>query len=596
VFAPISFFSFLLILSSSLPNGIRVAEIPAEGDSAQIVAGYTAAGLTALSTTNAARALELTAYAAGGNVEFFEETGRTGFRITVPQWARPMFADAIAALFREVPKEEANSKRRPDDFRAKVEDEIREALLGYTPQVSEYATDKAFLLMTGPIPENLQRSLEQIPARPSKVQDTAATRLSADRIFRFKPDSPTGAVILAAPVTGIYYKDWYSVLFLDRLMRRVLPVRVTTALWLTLNPYYYRLEVAVPAGQFAETVEDNLLQEIQRLQLTRASTMDLEAARRDARAYLESKYVREWFASQDLSSRREEGIQWISEMTADDMRVAARDLLGTTNRVIASWSPKAKQTSVDVEDLAGNSPVPSSRAGERAGGGPAEGTPAQPVPLAAFPPHTHPPQSRAFPERLASGVSLITGNVNAVFVSGGALTRFDEFNAQTLQAFQRYAPARILVFSPSASMDRARQLWNTFKGANAGDAPAPRGAVSGGDLPALFLLKVMLDRKVIESGWSHEVELRISASDGSALQIQADATKRSQILEWIKRIASEKPSDAEMAWVREVAIHRLDTVRTDLQSLIWERDPQGVLQNLETVGAGHIQDVARIYF
>jgi hypothetical protein len=51
-----------------------------------------------------------------------------------------------------------------------------------------------------------------------------------------------------------------------------------------------------------------------------------------------------------------------------------------------------------------------------------------------------------------------------------------------------------------------------------------------------------------------------------------------------------------MAWAREVAIHRLGTIQADLQALTWERDPQGVMQDLKTVSTGHVQDVARIYF
>jgi len=596
VFAPIFFISALLFLSASLPNGIRLAEIPADGAAAQIVVGYAAGGLTGLSSAKAERPLELTAYAAGGNIEFFEELGRTGFRITVPQWAGPMFADPLGAFFREVPEEKGNAKRSSDDFRARVEDEIRDTLLGYARQIPDYSTDKAFLLMTGPIPENLQRRLEEIPKRTSKSPgETRATHLSADRSLRFMSDLPTGAVILATPVTTVYYKEWYSFLFLDRLIRRVVKLSTTTALPLTINPYYYRLEVPVPAGQFPESVEDNLLQEIQRLQFARASATDLEAARREARAYLESRYVREWFTSQDIPTRREEGIQWINEMTADDLRAAARDLLGPTNRVIATWPPKAKVTSVDVEPLERS--VPPSKDTERAGATPNEGLQSQPLTPVPFPPHNHSPQARSVPERLASGVSLVASNVNAAFVSGGSLTRFDrEPDADTLKGFQRYSADRILVFSTSSSMDRARRFWNSFKGANTREGGGLKGAVSSGDLPALFLLKVMLDRKIIESGWSHDTELRISAADGATLNIQADAAKRSQILAWIKRIAAEKPSDAEMAWAREVAIHRLDTVQVDLQSLIWERDPQGVLQDLDTVGAGHVQDVARTYF
>ena len=32
-----------------------------------------------------------------------------------------------------------------------------------------------------------------------------------------------GAVIFASPIPGMYYKEWYSVLLLDRLIRRMVP-------------------------------------------------------------------------------------------------------------------------------------------------------------------------------------------------------------------------------------------------------------------------------------------------------------------------------------------------------------------------------------
>ena len=47
---------------------------------------------------------------------------------------------------------------------------------------------------------------------------------------------------------------------------------------------------------------------------------------------------------------------------------------------------------------------------------------------------------------------------------------------------------------------------------------------------------------------------------------------------------------------REVAIHRFDTVRPDLQALTWERDPQGTIQDIETIVPKFVQDVAQIYF
>jgi hypothetical protein len=205
--------------------------------------------------------------------------------------------------------------------------------------------------------------------------------------------------------------------------------------------------------------------------------------------------------------------------------------------------------------------------------------------------------STSLPERLTSGVSLVAGTTNAVFVSGATMTRFDrELMAEDLKAFQQYRSDRILVLTPAASMDRARQLWTAFKGSTTGETRTSRGKVSSGDLSALFVLKTILDLKVIESGWWRDVSLRIDAGEGSTLQIQATEQQRAQILNWIKTVAATPPADAYFAWAREVAMHRFDSVLADLQALTWERDPQGMVADLEAVSPQHVQDVARIYF
>src|SRR5262249_19656170 len=170
----------------------------------------------------------------------------------------------------------------------------------------------------------LRDSLAAIPSRPSKTKsDVAVTRLQAERTLRFKSDLESGGVVFAVPTPAIYYKEWYSILLLDRVIRRVVPLSVVSELQLATHPYYYRLEVTVPAGQFPEPVEDTLLQELQRLQFARAEPNVLDQAKSDARTYLESKQAMEWFASAGIPERRTEGIEWIQAMTADDVRVAA---------------------------------------------------------------------------------------------------------------------------------------------------------------------------------------------------------------------------------------------------------------------------------
>jgi len=177
------------------------------------------------------------------------------------------------------------------------------------------------------------------------------------------------------------------------------------------------------------------------------------------------------------------------------------------------------------------------------------------------------------------------------------MVRFNrEFSSDDLKAFEQYRPDRILVMAPSSSLDRARQLWSGFKGNAGGEGGVSRGKVSSGDLAALFILKTILDLKLFETGWQRDVSIRIDAGQGSDLQIQGPDEKRAQVLEWIKTVRAAPLPDAYFARAREVAIHRLDSVRPDLQALTWERDPMGTTQDLETISARLVQDVARLYF
>jgi hypothetical protein len=598
VFAPISAIFGLLFFASTLPNGVRVGELPERQDSVEIVAGYASGGLTDFESTSAADAFLRTVYAVGGTIQFLNELDRTAMRIVVPTWAAAPVFDEIPSLFKEVPSGEKGadpSSPAPLDFRGKVESEIRDALLGATFSEADYATGDAFVLSSTAPPKSSLDALAAIPKRgsPGKTQEQGA-RLVAERTLRFKSDLPSGAVIFAAPAPSVYYREWFLLLVLDRLIHRSVPLQLKTALSLNLRPYYYRIELPLAPGQFPEPAEENLLQELQRLQFTPAKANDLSAVRQEALTYLDSRDVREWFASQGISERRDEGVQWISAITADDLRAAVRDLL-IMNRVVASWAPKPKETSVSVEPLASVSqsapqPTPSGR-GKGAESAKIEGR------IVAFPTHTDPPMSTAVPDRLPSGVSLVSSTTNAVFVSGEALTRFDhEPTADDVKEFSKYRAERILVLAPASSLSRAREVWSNFKGNSSGPTGAPKGKVSTGDLPVLFVLKTILDLKLIDSGWWREAELRIDATDGAGLQIAAGEEKRAQILGWVKSIGMTSLSDKYFAWAREVAIHHFKTTMPDLQALTWERDPQGSVVDLSTISSGLLQDVARLYF
>ena len=590
MFALISAIFAVLFSTTTLPNGIRLIELPANGDSAEIIAGYDEAGLTGLREMPALRLLIFNGYAAGGDIQFIQEQDRTAVRFTIPRWALPMLANPqLASLLKDVPAR--NESSEATGFRAKVEEEVRSALLGVEAQPVEYATDDAFIAISAPIPSELREALAAIPHRGLSKKSEEESRLPAERTLRFKSELPAGAVIFASPVPSVYYRQWYVLLLLDRVIHQALSAPLKTTLFPSLHPYYYRMELPLAAGQFPEPAEENLLQELQRLQLTRVDPQHLLAGRQQALAYLDSKEVRDWFASRGIPERLEEGIQWVQSLTADDLRVAARDLL-LMNRVIATWAPKPQQTTVEAENL--NS-VGAANDRPRAAT-----TPSQPEPSiqpSSFPPHKDAPQNVAIAEKLASGVSLAASTIHAVFVSGAALTKYDrEPDAAIMKSFEKYRADRIFVLAPASALARARELWSSFKSSDSREAGVPKGPVSSGDLPAVYVLKTMLELKVIEAGWWPEVELRIDASEGSALQIRADAGRRQQIIEWARNIGKQGPPDKDFAWMREVAVHRFDSVRPDLQALTWERDPQGTIQDIETILPKFVQDVAQIYF
>ena len=73
MFALISTIFALLFSPSTLPNGIRLVELPAGADSVEIVAGYTTGGLTGFAASSAAKSFMLDAYAVGATVDFIEE-------------------------------------------------------------------------------------------------------------------------------------------------------------------------------------------------------------------------------------------------------------------------------------------------------------------------------------------------------------------------------------------------------------------------------------------------------------------------------------------------------------------------------------------
>src|SRR5262249_14512640 len=156
-------------------------------------------------------------------------------------------------------------------------------------------------------------------------------------------------------------------------------------------------------------------------------------------------------------------------------RSAARDLL-LANRVIASWSPKPKETTIGVESLSAGSPA-------ARGAGSQVVTDLAPVRTNPFPPHSDRPYMQHKPERLASGVTVVGSSAFAIFVAPSLLEVFkDEPKFQAMQSYAEYAAGRILVMAPPDALDRMKQQWNLFLGnpVDSSQKP-PAGTVSALD-------------------------------------------------------------------------------------------------------------------
>ncbi len=235
---PISAIFALLVFPATLPNGIRLIELPSTADSVEIIAGYDEPGLNDLLSTTASQNLIFNTYAAGGETQLINQQDRTAIRLVVPGWALPMLTDQqLSNLFKEVPKstDALGPVLAPADadFRAKVEEEIRSALLPSQNESQAYSTEDAFIAMSAPISETLRDALAAIPRRGASVRaDGQISRLRAERTLRFQSELAAGAVIFAAPVPSVYYKEWYIVLLLDRVIHGSLPITLKTSLML----------------------------------------------------------------------------------------------------------------------------------------------------------------------------------------------------------------------------------------------------------------------------------------------------------------------------------------------------------------------------
>ena len=121
------------------------------------------------------------------------------------------------------------------------------------------------------------------------------------------------------------------------------------------------------------------------------------------------------------------------------------------------------------------------------------------------------------------------------------------------------------------------------------------GKIPGPHLPALLLLKMLLDRRLIEAGMWNDVQLEIRASEGSTLTIRGRDADRARVLSWVEDIHSRPIPEEDLGWAREAAIHHLADFLPDLQSLIWEWTPDGAIFDFRLIPTALVKDAARMY-
>ncbi len=623
--------SILLAGDATLANGIRVVDLPGSNrkpGTFEAVVGYRAgfsreipgaAGLAKavaefLKRTPSARAMAVAAYGAGGTVEYFSDLDRTGIRVTMPDWARSMVEDALADFLSETPQLHPELVDRgiaavrsgiPSavDLRSQVESRFQNGLLGSAAdtRLSDsgrddvqgyftqfYGTDRAFVLLTGPAP----KSLEQVTKRPSQASSAQGSEAKSKPFpaYRIQSELDEGAVIAGAPSPAIYYRNWFALLMFDRLIPELVPVAPATELHLSLAEYYYRMEFPVVSGQTVETAEAELRESLSQLQYTRAAPEQLERARQSALKYLASPAVEEWFLSLGVAERRQEGMEWVRTFNADDMRVAARNLV-EEQWMVAGWSPRVRSLrldSVQLKDLSSSPAAEPAQAPRMA--------PMGPVRLSPFPPHSDRESKEATPEKLASGVSIVPGWTYAVFVAPDMLQTFSRPPSDELlqTSFGEFRAQRILVMAPPESFEGIRNQWQQFRGNLQDGTPvAIQGNITSVDVPGLLILKMLLDRRSIEAGLFADLRLEVRAAEGSTLRIHGSEENRQIVAGWLKDIAAGAPQSTEMDWAREAAIHHFDEYRADLQSLVWLWNPEVAMLDLRAIPASQIQDIAR---
>ncbi len=641
-----------------LPNGIRLIQLPRnepsppEG-SIDITFGYTvglrdegayATGVssildTYLAVSVPARTVALATHFAGGQVDFVGEFDLIGMRLRVPSTAAEVVLMEIADYFAqdlevdtlEYARSLALEKARvdPDDFRNEIDDDVRRTLfvdhpyqrrpLGLEDDIDRvdvaelrafyagsFGTDRAFVISSDPLPRAAVDALAAVKPRASRYTDVAATATERDTSVLEFPSRPFGGVILATATPSVHFRDWYTMLVLDGLIRSVVSPDAALDFGLALDPFFHRVALEVEIPQYVEDVRDDLLESIDQLQYRPASPVLLNSIKSRVLGFLARRTSEEWFAAHDLWDALDEGRTVVRDLSADELRSVARDFL-SARRVIAIWAPAFTEPSVEVESLSDAPDMePVSDTAIRRAPGRVD------APLLA--PTALPAPNPVQVEGLESGITLAAAEQYGVFIAGefhedlpggsasfgsnGGAWSFDGSpTADVFEMLRGVRPDRILVFVPETAMGfERRRLTDWTSGPTDSTPSMSAGSVATSDIPSLLTLKMWLDGKLIEAGWWEQVKLRIDGLEGSRLLIETDVKREAQVREWIREVAEEGISEAEFAGARTAAIGYFDRIRSDLQILLWQRDPRGSIRSPANVTLSRLRTVARIYF
>jgi hypothetical protein len=646
-----------------LGNGLRIVYLPGDSPSSgargtghvRIAFGYTAglrdesghpSGMSALAHTYltaspAARAVALATHYVGGVFEFSDELDLVGMHLNVPAAALENILGQIACFFRqgavvdpellEYARLLAIERARtdPGDFELDIDSEIHSELLGEHPyrrrpagQVDDigridaadfrrfysesFGTDRGFVIASAPISDSLLESFTLIEARDSVYPDVPSASGRAETVTIEFPSRPIGAVILSTAVPGVHFQDWFTMLVLDGLMRRVVAPDAVFDFPLALDPFLHRMEIEVEIPRFAEDVRDDMLDKISDLQFRSARPDVFRTVKRDALEFLSRRSTLEWFAANDLWSALEAGWTTIGHLSPDGLRGAARDMV-QQRRVVALWSAAFEQPSVVVESLnqiVESPDLPTEPIGR------APGRVDIPIPVRL----PFDDSDSVHVEKLMSGITLAAAPAHKIFLAGrfdgdlpGGLPEYGSNgvlwsfarppDAVVFEALGGVRPDRILVFLPASALDSERARFESWTSGPMDSTPSmPTGSVATGDVPGLLVLKMWLDGKVIEAGWWGQVNLRIEGIEGSRLVIDAGPDRHQQVREWIRQLAEEGIEESEFLSARTAAGGYFDRVREELQVFLWQRDAEGSIQPPGTVSLKRLRDVARIYF